>query len=240
MKNLLSPIKNFVNKYKLIFLGFIILILYFWSRFFRLRSSKPLPLELSIIKFFSLLTICFIFIYIVIKLIVSRKHSNPIIEKTVEWLFIPIIEFDTYLKNISFVKVCYEKALNYILKQLKNPSLNTYILFILLWQIPRIILVTVLFIDVFIYNQLHYKYYFIFMGLFLFLNRYLKYILKDKKAQLLNYYKPYIGNIETDYYPGVHPSELEPDYDPDDLDNDEFKDLNKIRGSDTENPTDTE
>ena len=52
--------------------------------------------------------------------------------------------------------------------------------------------------------------------------RYFKYILKTTKAQLLKYYKPYIRNVETPYIFGVHPAELDPDYDPDDPDNDEY------------------
>ena len=73
-------LKNFINKYYLIILGGIIFTLYFWSRFLRVRSSKVLPLNLSVLGFFILLYTCLIFAYILISLLFIRK-GNEVLEK---------------------------------------------------------------------------------------------------------------------------------------------------------------
>lgn len=157
--NLLLLIKNFIHKYKLIILGCILMTLYFWNRFFHAKVSKELPLDLSVLKFFSLLYICCIFLYIVISLTFQRK-SNPIIEKFIEWLFIPIIEFDTYLKNISLIKFYYEKGIKLLLNKVQDPQKTILGVFITFWLFPRAVLLFALFIDTFIFHKLHYKYYF--------------------------------------------------------------------------------
>lgn len=67
----------------IIILGFIIFTLYFWNKFIRPRTSKELPLELTVLKFFTILYVCIIFTYILISVIFPRK-SNDIIEKIIE------------------------------------------------------------------------------------------------------------------------------------------------------------
>ena len=85
----------------------------------RIRSFKPLPLELNIITFFSTVFICLTFFYIVISLIKQRK-TNPIMEEIINWIFIPIKEFDKYLKSFSIIKINYEKMWY-------TPSVSMYI-----------------------------------------------------------------------------------------------------------------
>ena len=76
-----------------------------------------------------------------------------------------------------------------------------------------------LFIDIFLFHKFHYKYQVILIGLLLFLNRYFKHSLKTHKYELLAQLELVVSNVNTKYYPYVHPSELEPDYDPEDDDN---------------------
>jgi hypothetical protein len=214
----LAKIKELVIKYRLILLGCFIFALYFWNRFLRIRTSKYLPLELTILKFFSILSICFLFFYIVISLLFPRK-VNPIMEEIINWFFIPIAELDKWSKNLTFIKPYYQKILNKIIPLLTYLIIKTNLFYLIFWMLPRMILMTALFIDVFIFHQLHYKYVVLLFGLLLFFNRYLKYSLKNSKDEMIKELQPNIQSIVTEYWPYVHPSELEPDYDPDDPDN---------------------
>lgn len=201
----------------IIILGFIIFTLYFWNKFIRPRTSKELPLELTVLKFFTILYVCIIFTYILISVIFPRK-SNDIIEKIMEWLFTPIEEFDNYLKSFTQIKNYYDKFITYLLPKLDYLIIKTNMLFIILWIIPRIIMLTAFWIDVFIFNQLHYKYYVLLFGLFLFFNRYFKFSLINYKKYLIENNKNYLDAVETPYVSGIHPAELDPDYDPNDPD----------------------
>lgn len=213
----MTAIRELINKHLLIILGGIIFSLYFWNRFLRFRTSKVLPLDLTVIRFLTILMLCIIFGYILILTIYPRK-SNDILEKITEFIFIPIGEFDKYLKSFLIIREYYVKSLNYILPWLEYLMIRTNILYTLLWIIPRLTLLIALWVDVFIFYQLHLKYYVILIGVFLFFNRYLKYSLKIEKYNLISINKDYIYNIETPYVPGIHPAELEPDYNPDDPD----------------------
>lgn len=213
-------IKEFLVKYYLIILGGLLFLIYFWNRFFRTRLSKNLPLDLTILKFFITFYVCLIFFYILVSLLRSRK-KNVLIEQIINWLFIPIMEFDKFLKNHIFIKKVYEKFLNFIIPRLDFFVIQTNLFYIIFWICPRIILLTALFVDVFIFHKLHYKYMVILFGLLLFFNRYFKYSLKNTKDQMIQYYGQYINSVQVDYCPGIHPSELEPDFDPDEGDYDE-------------------
>lgn len=214
---ILKKIHNFFNKYKLIILGCIIFSIYFWNRFLKTRTSKTLPLDLTVIKFFVTLNICVIFAYILISLMYPRK-SNDILEKLMGWVFIPIKEFDQYFKSFEIIKKYYMQFLDYLIPKLDYVIIKTNILYIVLWIIPRMILLIALWIDIFVFHQLHLKYYVISIGLLLFLNRYLKFSLKSYKTYLIEKNKIYLDSVETPYIFGVHPAELEPDYDPNDPD----------------------
>jgi hypothetical protein len=130
------------------------------------------------------------------------------------------MEFDDYLKNTCLIKPYYEDFISYIIPKLELVIIKSDIFFIVFWIFPRLVMLTALFIDVFIFNQLHYKYMVIFFGLLLFFNRYFKYSLKTYKKKLIETNRKYISNISTPYVPGIHPSELEQNYDPEEEDHD--------------------
>ena len=148
---------NFFIKYHLIILGGIIFLIYFWNRFLRSRTSKILPLTLSTLKFFLILNVCLVFFFILLSLLRSRKQ-NVFIEQIINWLFTPIIEFDKYIKHLPFIKPYYERILTYSIFKLDFLIIKTQLFYIIFWIFPRIIMLTALFIDVFIFHQLHYKY----------------------------------------------------------------------------------
>ena len=196
-------------------LGLIIFSAYFWMRFLRSRTVKEIPLNLSIEGFFILLyTVC-IFAFIIASLL-FLKGSNPLIEKILDIIFIPIKELDKSFKNIPIIKKYYDKVLVKIFPILEFLIIKTDLFFIIFWIIPRIILLLVLGLDIFIFGKFEYRYKFIFIGLLLLFNRCFKYSLKNTKNQMYEDIKVYVNSIGTKYYQYVHPSELEPDFDPDD------------------------
>lgn len=211
-----------VKKYSIILLGAIIFGLYFWSRFLRSRLSKKLPLTLNVLGFLTLLYICCIFLYIIISLIKPREKSI-VIEQIVDWFFTPIMEFDRYLKSFNFIEKQYTSFITKFAPILEYIIFKTDLFFIISWLVPRLILMTALFIDVFIYHQLHYKYQVILFGLLLFFNRYLRYSLKDFKFNLQQHLMLNIKGVLTNYYPNTHPAELAEDYDPEGEDEDDYQ-----------------
>src|ERR1700754_1982988 len=141
-------------------IGLIILTILIYMRFLRPRTSKSLPLEIDIFYFIVLIYICLIFLYIIISLIRDRSQSS-IIEKIIDWLFTPILKLDVFVRNIPFIKNHYFRILNRLIPNSTDPEkifdkVKTF--YIIFWIIPRIIIVVVLFVDVFIFHQLHYKY----------------------------------------------------------------------------------
>ena len=216
-------IKIFLKRYHkvlLALLGLILFSVYIWNRFLRTRNVKDLPLNLSIIGFFILLYIICIFIYIIISLLFPR-NLNPIIEKIIDILFIPFRELDKSIKNISIIKKYYEQVLLYIFPLLEYLIIKTDLFYIIFWILPRLILLFVLFIDIFVYYKFEMRYKFVLIGLLLLFNRCFKYSLKNTKIQMIYTFEPLIRGIYTEYYPWVHPAELEPDYDPEEDDNDD-------------------
>jgi len=218
IKYILKYTKVMTLRYRkplLAFIGLTIFTAYFWMRFLRTRTIKELPLHLSIEGFFLLLYIICIFAYIIISLL-FMKPSNPIIEKILDIIFIPIKELDKSFKNIPLIKKHHEKFLIKIFPLLEYLINKTDLFFIIFWILPRIILLLVLGLDIFVFAKFEYRYKFIFIGLLLLFNRCFKYSLKNTKDQIYKDISIFVQSISTKYYHYVHPSELEPDFDPED------------------------
>jgi hypothetical protein len=198
-------------------IGLCLFSAYFWMRFLRIRTVKELPLNLSIEGFFILLYIVCIFTYIIISLIFI-KNSNPLIEKVIDIVFIPLKELDKSFKNIPIVKKYYETILIKILPHLEKMINKTNWFFIIFWIVPRVILLLVLGLDIFYFAKFEHRYKFVFIGLFLLFNGCFKYSLKNTKDQMYEDIKLFVDGIGTKYYQYVHPSELAPDFDPEDED----------------------
>ena len=126
----LKILKELFFKYNFAFFGFIIFSYYFWNRFLRLRTSKDLPLNLSILWFIIIIYICCIFAYIIFSLIISKK-GNPVIEAFIDWVFFPIMEFDKFIKNISYFRPFLEKLFTFILPKLEFLIIKTQLFFII-------------------------------------------------------------------------------------------------------------
>jgi hypothetical protein len=218
----MNNLKNFINKITLLYLpltGFLIFGLYFWSRFLRNRTIKNIPYEnFSVTTFFILLYICLIFIFVLYILLFSPK-KNANLELIIDWIFTPLKEAEKSFRHFIIGKVNFEKFLDKIYPFLDFSINKTFSFYITFWFIPRFLLLTALFIDVFVFHQMNYRYQIILIGILILFNRYFKYSLKNIKEENIIIYKKYVDGIRTRYHPWIHPSELEPDYDPEDPDN---------------------
>ena len=96
--------------YFLVIIGFIILCWYFWSRFLRERAIREIPDPFfNEIKFWILLIICMLYVYIIYKSIknLNNKEENAqtifrlIIVSAASFIIKPIYYFDTFIDRKS-------------------------------------------------------------------------------------------------------------------------------------------
>lgn len=214
---IISPkIKTLLQRYSLILLGFIIIILFIWFRYIRARLSKDLPFSyLSAKSFLIITTICIIYILIIKGLVKPSVKKTILSEYIVPMLYLPLESFDQFIKE----PLEKEKIVTFIANKLSYLIKDTSIFYIIFAIIPRMILVSVLTLDIFYFQKLHYIYYFLYLTIFLFLNKYIIYSFKTEKKRLIEETKILLMNesISTPYVPGVHPND-----DPDNEDYDEM------------------
>lgn len=199
MKKNFKYIKNIINiNHVLVTLGFILFSSFIWLRFIRERLPKIIPFNLSLLGFIFLIYICLIYAYVVVSLIRESSKQNILISKVIDMLYKPLETFDNSWKNISYIKPYYYVIIKYLVTYYEYVFKNNdfYIIFGIL---PRIILVSVLYIDIFWFYKLQYIYKFLFLGIFLFLNRYIIYSLKMWKEKITINLNLYIETITVLY-----------------------------------------
>ena len=185
---MITQITKFLQRYSLIFTGLLIVLYFIWARYLRIRFSKDIPLPyLSIRGFLIITTICCIYIIVIKHLIKPSIKSNIFTEYLVPLFYIPLETFD-----VEKIVLKYHDKLKYLLT-------DTYIFYFIFAIVPRLLLVTVLFMDTFIFHKLHYLYYFIYFSLLLFLNRYIIYSLKVVKKNNMEYLKLNVAGIGTPF-----------------------------------------
>ena len=176
----MNHLVKFFHKYKLAFIGLLIVLSFIWLRYIRQRFSKDIPLQYLSIRGFIIITfICCIYILIVKSLIKPSQKSNIFSEYIVPLFYIPLESFDVVFKETFKIDVeawalKHFESLEYILTK-------TYIYYFTLAIFPRLVLVTVLFFDTFYFHRLHFIYYFIYLTILLFFNKYIIYSLKVVK-----------------------------------------------------------
>ena len=218
LKALFFNIINFFHSYKVIFLGFVIFSIYIWARFIRARIPKDIPFNLSLFGFLILIEICLIYFYIVIKLLREPKEQSFIIKTLLEILYKPLEDFDYFWKHLFFIKDYYKIFATWFAYKLKPFIINSSIFYFIFAIFPRIILINALFIDINIFYELFYVYKFLYVGILLFLHRYIIYSLKMLKKDLIEDLKEDVRTISTDYEFGIHPSHWPENFDPDEED----------------------
>jgi len=156
-------IKEFFNKYFFILFGALIFVTYIWLRFIRERLPKELPFNLSFLGFLILIELCIIYLYIIISCLdISKKNTTRVY--IINLLYKPLEEFDYFWKHLSFIQTHYIKFsvwLAYKLQYVINKNNIFYIIFAIL---PRIILITIFYIDIFYFQKLEYIYNFLFFS----------------------------------------------------------------------------
>jgi hypothetical protein len=221
-----SKIYNFKQQlinYILIILGGIIFSAYIWLRFIRPRLPKDIPLSLSLLGFLITIELCIIYVYIIIfYLFIHNSNKDSTMSFMINYLYKPLEDFDYFWKHLPIIKVYYNKFIIWLAYKLRFFINKTNIFFIIFGILPRLILISVLYIDIFYFHKFANIYKFIFLGIFLFLNRYIIYSLKMLKKDLIMKFEFYVKTVSTPYVFGVHPSEWPENYDPNDPDNDDF------------------
>jgi len=204
---------KYLNNHKLIFLGALMFSIYIWARFIRKRLSKDIPFHPNILGFAILIEICCIYAYIVFALMRPPKEPNPIVEEVINLLYKPLEDFDYFWKNAKLIRKSYKTFMLFLLEKLKRIIIKNNIFYFYFAIFPRLVFIFIMFIDVFIFNKLHYIYYVILLGILLFLSKYIIYSIKIRKNQLLEKFMLYYDAVSTPYVYGVDPDDNEEDED---------------------------
>ena len=170
----------FLSYYILILIGLSATSWIIWSRFIRQRTIREIPdYLLTEYRFWILLYICCIYLY-VIKSLLKPKETDPIIILLLDYLYKPFTTLDRSIKYNKYTKVYYHKVILLFIKFKTNLEGYHILGFILLMRIiPRIILVLFLLLDTFYFHKLEIFYKVVLIGVLPFIFRYLKYSVKD-------------------------------------------------------------
>lgn len=181
--------------------GISILSWYIWFRFIRERLPKVIPFELSEIRFILLCCICLVFIYI-ISLYVYPRKPNEYILKVKDFIFESLRDIDNRLKTNNIIENIIDI---YVLKTvIRIKDLNYMYVVIIIDIIPRIILISILLLDIFYFQYINIFYKAILIAFIPIIGEYLKY-------SLYSLYLFYLLRLE-DYCKGYICSEMDKDF----------------------------
>lgn len=173
--------------YFLVLCGFIISIFLFW-RYFRPRLIQEVPYNLlTEYRFWILFYICCVYLF-AIKTYIFPKNTHEIIlyfsEKLSKIYLVPLALFDKKIKYNKYCKDKYYKFTTWALPYLFKPDIPKII--VIFHIFPRVILVSLLVLDIFWFNKLEIFFKFIFLGLFPLLFKYYKYCFYELKEHYLS------------------------------------------------------
>jgi hypothetical protein len=154
MKMNLKTLTNYI----IIIIGFAMFSTFIWLRFIRERLPRDIPFNLSIISFIILIEICCIYGYILFTLLRKYKEPNPIILYLIDQVYKPLIAFDNFLKNLPGIQAIYLRFMIFLSYKCIFIFKDTSMFSIIFYILPRLVLVTALFIDTFYLHKLYYIY----------------------------------------------------------------------------------
>ena len=192
-------------KYIFTILGFLMFISFIYINFIRERLPRDIPFNLTEIRFYILIYICCIYIFMIKQILYTHPLQNIIIRNILLYIGLPFIFFDTYIKYSTRIKNHYIKILLNIIPKLET-SFEYYITWIYVLQIiPRIILLAIFMVDVFKLHHISIYYYFIILGLLPLIYRYIRYSLDLALEQYIQYLenkydKIYLFQVYTSEY----------------------------------------
>lgn len=158
-------IKTFWIFYSLVVLGLFMFISYIYILFLRERLPKDIPFELTEFKFYIIVYICCIYLYIM-KTILYPKAPLEIIVNFISLLSVPLKYFYQYVIH-KFYRL-HTKLKTEILSIIDTDSWSfimniTFIYAIQLF--PRMLLLLIFMVDIFYVHKIEVFYYFIFLGI---------------------------------------------------------------------------
>jgi hypothetical protein len=133
---------------------------------------------------------------------------DPLIKQMIDSLYSPLKFLDYYIKDLPYTNNTYKYGINflaYILGPLIIDSRIYYYVFVI---IPRLILLTALYIDVFHFNKLVYIYKVLLIGVVLLIGKYIIYSFKYAKEHFIESLQYYVS-IGMDYEYAVQVVELD-------------------------------
>lgn len=214
LSNLLM--RNIMTKFIVIFLSLSFSSYYIWFRFVRERLPRDIPFSLSLYTTVILFTICFTFIYAIVRLTKLEHSSNMFIHRisiVFSKIMVSLLFVDQLLKKQKLIKKFNESFLLFLLKKI-NPFtlyLKGEKIYILYFLSARIILLFIFIFDVFYFHQIKHFYTFIVLGLFDLLISYYLYSIKLLEATYFEILDDYLIEItskdndpNTDFY--IEPS----------------------------------
>ena len=212
MNNFLNTIKDKSKTYFLAFIGCLVVLSIFYSRFIRHRLPQNIPFDLTEFRFYALLCICISFIYI-IKITIKPKNPHEYILNLRDYLSLPFSTLDNLVKTSRYSWL----HIDQFLKSIYPKKSRTHIFLIIFLQlIPRIILISVFLLDVFYFHKLYYFYVIIFFGIFPWFYFYHKYSMYHAKELGVVYLETLYTNVDI-FEAGWDEPTVQYEYDEDDI-----------------------
>ena len=169
-------------------LGFFVFSWMLYNQFIRERIPKNIPfITLSEFYFYILLYIICIYLY-AIKYILFPKDPNDDIVKIIAFFIKPILLFDQLIKYNRYIYPYYIKLFFAVSETLYGFGKKESVLFVYIFQLfPRIILLSLLIVDIFILKKIENLYYFIILGFIPLCSRYITYSIELMYEGFLQY-----------------------------------------------------
>lgn len=169
-------IKNLFNKYFarslliaiayyiLVFLGLLLILLWVYMRFLRIKLPKVIPFLLTEFTFCSLLIICGIYLYVIIR-ILYPKEPNSLVINVLSIVVMPFKYVDIFIKFNKYIYPYYGNIFDNVCNQLDFMSAQDRLKKVYIFQlIPRTLLLLIFMVDIFYFKYLEIFYYFILLG----------------------------------------------------------------------------
>ena len=186
-----NKIKTESKTYFLAFIGCLVVLSIFYSRFIRHRLPQNIPFDLTELRFYAILCICISFIYI-IKITIKPKNPHEYILNLRDYLSLPFSTLDNLVKTSRYSWL----HMDQFLKSIYPKKYWTHMFLIIFLQlIPRIILVSVFLVDVFWFHKLYYFYVIIFFGIFPWSYSYHRYSMYHAKELGLVYLESFYDDV---------------------------------------------
>jgi hypothetical protein len=185
----------------LFLIGLFLISWFIWIKFLRGRLPKDIPYLLTEERFYILILICLVYLYLIKKLLFPKYKENYIIKDKLynlsESIFKPFYVVDEKMKENKYIL---KKIINFLDKlALKDVNyLNLLKEFYFMNLMPRLVLVLILLIDIFFFYKISIFYKFVILSILPLLLRFKKFQIKESEKSYINYYEKIIGieNIE--------------------------------------------